>query len=103
MCEPLKGKKDYYKNQSPFDNFEEGMMQGHEQAFDSFVSAVKGLIKHHEWRIDELIERHSPWLVTEDMKGNEQFLEEDWLFVEEMIRYEYESINAIEHWLEDAL
>lgn len=79
MCEPLRGKRlklgvegDFYES--------------------DVVSAVKGLIKFHEERIEVAIEvmTGEPWHPT--MNGVFNFIE-----------YEYEAINAIELWLEDVL
>lgn len=56
------------------------------------VSAVKGLIKFHEERIETAIRVISdePWHPS-------------MINVFRLIDREYESINAIEHWLEDAI
>ena len=60
---------------------------------EDIKSAVSGLIKFHEDRIEELI-----------IELEKQY--EDYIEVEELtekINIEYESIKAIEHWLDDVI
>jgi len=59
---------------------------------DDIKSAVEGLIKFHEDRIEELIK---------DVKDFRTVYWEDIILA--MIKIEYESIMAIEHWLEDVI
>lgn len=61
-------------------------------------SAVSGLIKFHEDRIEELIEE---WASIDYFY--ERFGGEGDLHYQELIYIQYESIMAIEHWLEDVV
>jgi septin family protein len=90
---PLKGKRVWYRDMIPA------------YTEDDIKSAVAGLIKFHEDRIEELIKEWtnlpfewidgdgwSDWVCSSDGWDREQ----------EIIKYiqqEYESIMAIEHWL----
>jgi len=82
--EPLKGKRVWYRDMIPA------------YTEDDIKSAVAGLIKFHEDRIEELIERiveYSDWSISDETYCD--LLRE--------IKKEYESIMAIEHWLEDVI
>jgi hypothetical protein len=65
--------------------------------YEDIKSAVEGLIKFHEDRIEELIQTL--------IEKSERFKDEPfptWIETEKIIK-EYESIMAIEHWLEDVI
>jgi len=78
---------------------------GKEVIFDGDVvkSAVEGLIKFHEDRIEELIDEFKWNFPYGFEKTLEKWELENYSRILENIVKEYESIMAIEHWLEDAL
>jgi len=94
--EPLKGKHDELISKNSLDkkatDCKVGFVEGIAKSFECFKSAVEGLIKFHEDRIEiAIVELEGePWHPT--MKS-----------VFDFIDYEYESIIAIEHWLEDVI
>ena len=69
-------------------------------------SAVSGLIKFHEDRIEELIKEMEELNVGDPQNfkffGHTE-LGRGYGICMEQLKQEYESINAIEHWLEDAI
>jgi hypothetical protein len=97
--EPLKGKEMYWDSDKgdSFPFFEPSDVK----------SAVSGLIKFHEDRIEKLIKT----METYNVKSIDDMIRDDdigpdtvWAIgIMNMINNEYESINAIEHWLEDVI
>lgn len=67
-------------------------------------SAVKGLIKYHEDIIEDLVKKLSQWQATTIYKHiDNNSYPYPWIFILKRIQEEHQSINAIEHWLEDTI
>lgn len=85
VCERLKDKKDGTGN----------------FAYVYLKSAVTGLIKYHEDRIEELIKRIC---VFDDIDLKyDTGVKVEFVMLTKQIEIEYENVIAIEHWLEDAI
>ena len=88
MCEPLRGKicdnDGHYKSSYE----EEYIKYANKFKVVDVKSAVEGLIKFHEDKINYLLKD-----CTED----------DWLITLTFVEEEYESIMAIEKWVEDVI
>jgi len=81
MCEPLRGKR---------------YQQSDEIEIKYVKSAVEGLIRYHEAKIEELIKKIDQTAMQYDyMKWIDTYVH--------YIKREYEDIMVIEHWLEDVL
>jgi hypothetical protein len=80
---PLKGKRVQCPEYLDADCFD----------YEDLKSAVAGLIKFHEDRIEELIK------LIETSEANFEEVN----ITLNLIKFEYESIMAIEHWLEDVI
>ena len=94
--EPLKAKGIVKKMYNPEGQY--GEMNLHYD--DEIELAVKGLIKFHEDRIEELIKDYKE---IDEQLFNRSVLHPFKLYAWKMILKEYESITAIEHWLEDVI
>jgi hypothetical protein len=95
--EPLKGCKQFQPS-----------LGGNYFSYEHVKSAVAGLIEFHEDCIEELIheiEFHASHFPIDDPDDDEsEFNYKLWVSeILDDIQKEYESIMAIEHWLEDAL
>jgi hypothetical protein len=94
--EPLKGKIRKLTN----DDYDEGggyKLSPSETEFarkKDIKSAVEGLIQFHEDRIEELIK---------EMQNEDKYELLITSVISKIIDIEYESIMAIEHWLEDVI
>lgn len=93
MCEPLINKIMKEKHDDiPVSGFEHFSK-------DDVESAVKGIIKYHEDNIESIISRISELEIKNDLGKSKVAFN----LLMAMLYIEYESIMAIEYWLEDAL
>ena len=93
MCEPLKGKR--------INNIDVGFKTDDEFYFrrNDIKSAVEGLIKYHEDKIEHMI-KHLQEVEIKLHYPKNKMLE---TAASKALKNEYKSLNAIELWLEDAI
>ena len=76
----------------------EQIVEQYQETLKKFKSSVEGIIRFHEDRIEELIK---------ELKSLSGYGKLGWISHENklfaLLRSEYESIMAIEHWLEDVI